>query len=821
MLPQRQFLVSSLALVLTALAAAPARAAWPHDPSANVLISSTVSNVSPHACISDGAGGAIIGWIDTHGGGMEVYAQRLSPAGAPMWAAGGVPVTSGGTGSRLDLVATSDGAGGIVLVWADTRNGNSDVYAQRVDASGVVHAGWPVNGVRLSTQSTDDSQLQAIPDGTGGAIVAYTDQFSISDYDIYAQRVNGSGAIAPGWNPSYGVQLSIPFGLQEWPALCTDGAGGAIVAWEDNRGGNYDIYAARVTAGGSVPWTTNGVPVNTSAFDQRSPLIVADNAGGALVTWQDQRSGNIDAYLQRIVNATGAAAPGWTGTGTPVCTASDDDVPTSIVADGSNGALVAMHSRRSGVNDIYLQHITASGGVAAGWPGAAVGGVAVCTAGNPQNFPFSVPDGAGGAVLAWLDGRGPNYDVYAARVTGAGSLAAGWAVNGAPVSIAAGDQSIALLCADGAGGAIVAWQDPRDPPFNSIYAQRIERFGQLGNPEPAITKAKDVANDEGGRLKLTWSPSWLDADPLFGIANYWVWRSVPGSVAAAALARGAAVMAADDVAPRPGVRTIKYTTVGATAYAWEFVASQPAQAFPSYSLTIATTSDSTAASNPYTVFMVEAKPPSGNAYWSSAPDSGYSVDNLAPATPAPFNGEWLRTSGTMLEWGANQEPDLAAYRLHRGSSAGFVPGPGNQIAALGQTSFLDALGDVNSYYKLAAVDVHGNLSGYALLSPSGTVDAPAAALPRELALTTRGANPVSGELALRLALPRGEALSLAVYDAAGRRVRTLLSGAWPAGTHEVTWDGRDQAGRMTPSGLYLVRLEAEGRAIVRRVTTLR
>ncbi|MBI1795617.1 MAG: T9SS type A sorting domain-containing protein [Candidatus Eisenbacteria bacterium] len=80
---------------------------------------------------------------------------------------------------------------------------------------------------------------------------------------------------------------------------------------------------------------------------------------------------------------------------------------------------------------------------------------------------------------------------------------------------------------------------------------------------------------------------------------------------------------------------------------------------------------------------------------------------------------------------------------------------------------------------------------------------------------------MQGALSLRFALPRDAEVSLAIYDAAGREVRTLASGAWPAGDHDVTWDGRDRSGRATASGLYLVRLEAEGRTIVRRVMTLR
>lgn len=633
------------AAALAALTPGRAVAAWPHDPSVNVLASSTtVYGGSPIGQVSDGAGGVIVAWVDNRAG-YEVYAQRTSSAGAPEWTPGGVLVSTGSGGAlKGSLVATSDGGGGILIAWADSRNGNADIYAQRVTGSGAIAAGWAASGVRLSTLGVDDGRPQIVSDGAGGAIVAYVSFYSGSDYDIYAQHVNASGAIPAGWNPSFGAPVCIIVGIEDNPQLSSDGAGGAIITWEDDRSGtNYDIYAARITSAGALPWAVGGVVVDASVNDQRLPVITSDGNGGAIITWEDRRSGsNLDVYALRLT-ASGTNAVGWTFS-VPICTASDDDQPTAIVTDGSGGALIAMSSRRSGVTDIYLQHVTGAGSVAAGWPNASIGGVAACAAAGVQDFPSAISDGAGGAILAWRDARynGNSYDVFATRITGSGSPAAGWVADGVPVCIANGDQYPAQLCSDGSGGAIISWGDNRNAPAYGVYAQRIDRFGDLGNAEPSILQVKDVPNDQGGSVKLSWSASYLDNDPQFGIANYWIWRSVPGSIANAAIAAGRGVLAEDGVAPRPGTRTFRTTTLGATTYSWEYVGSQVAQAFASYSMVVSTTSDSMSGSNPYTVLMVEAKPPSGNAYWTSAPDSGYSVDNVSPATPAPFTGEWLR-----------------------------------------------------------------------------------------------------------------------------------------------------------------------------------
>ena len=64
-------------------------------------------------------------------------------------------------------------------------------------------------------------------------------------------------------------------------------------------------------------------------------------------------------------------------------------------------------------------------------------------------------------------------------------------------------------------------------------------------------------------------------------------------------------------------------------------------------------------------------------------------------------------------------------------------------------------------------------------------------------------------------------MELAIYDAAGRRVRLLVTGMRPAGDHAVSWDLRDDLGRAVGPGLYFARFDAERRTLTRRFATLR
>lgn len=83
-------------------------------------------------------------------------------------------------------------------------------------------------------------------------------------------------------------------------------------------------------------------------------------------------------------------------------------------------------------------------------------------------------------------------------------------------------------------------------------------------------------------------------------------------------------------------------------------------------------------------------------------------------------------------------------------------------------------------------------------------------------------NPFSGRTLIRYAVPApGATITLDVYDARGRLVRTLLEGSPPPGPGSVAWDGRDAGGRPLGSGVYYFRLESRGRVESGAVLILR
>ncbi|HEX5043798.1 MAG TPA: hypothetical protein VFV75_12880 [Candidatus Polarisedimenticolaceae bacterium] len=223
----------------------------PRWPANGLGVSVAAADQLNPAIASDGEGGAIVTWEDLRDVTSHIFAQRVLSSGVlgAGWPANGRAVCTAPIGQK-DPVLVPDGAHGAIVSWADLRNGgNFAQFAQHVLASGTVDAAWPVNGTALSRSNGDQLSGSLATDGTGGAIVAWEE-----DAFIVAQHVAASGLLDPAF-PINGRLLRPVLTFQETPDLVPDGSGNAVVAWSDRAGGegaDADIYAVQVRAAATV-----------------------------------------------------------------------------------------------------------------------------------------------------------------------------------------------------------------------------------------------------------------------------------------------------------------------------------------------------------------------------------------------------------------------------------------------------------------------------------------------------------------------------------------------------------------------------------------
>ena len=460
------------------------------------------------ALVSDGAGGAVITWMDYRSSTPEIYAQRVDSSGSMLWTTNGVSICSSVTGNPWEPQITSDGAGGAIITWIDSRNGNWDIYAQRVDSSGAVQ--WAVDGVAVCTAAYEQKEPAIVSDGNNGAIITWTDLRQGDYYQVYLQRVDASGSML--WTPS-GVGVGGLTPDEQLPQLLADDdlAGGARVTWTEERYTSHDIFAQWIDSSGNPIWTIGGIDVCTAPGTQYSPCLVSDELDGIIITWHDDRfDTGVDLFAQRVDPHGGLL---WPVEGVPVCTEAGNQLQLQLAADGYGGAIIAWVDFRSGSNyDIYTQRVDTWGKLL--WPAA---GVAVSTAASHQSDPVLLPDGYGGAYIVWDDDRsGTDYDVYAQHVDWNGRRAGGvWQhetdVN-TPICTADNIQLEKKCVPDSSGGAILAWNDLRSGINYDIYAQRLGALGSNLWPENGVaicTAAGDQSNlqvvsDRSGGAIIVW-----------------------------------------------------------------------------------------------------------------------------------------------------------------------------------------------------------------------------------------------------------------------------------------------------------------------------
>jgi hypothetical protein len=483
--------IIAIFLAFTLLASPPPlRGAWISNGVAICVLPNTHDTPTIAA---DGSGGAIIVWRDGRVGvNTDIYAQRVDPAGSVLWTANGTPVCTAFNSQSLPLTVP-DGSGGVIVAWQDFRGGSTtDIYAQRVNSSGYIQ--WTADGVSVCTGKTGLALSQVIPDGAGGAFIVWSDTRNATN-DIFIQRINSSGTAL--WTAN-GVTVCAATASQVVPAVASDGAGGAIVAWRDSRSGASDIYAQRVSAAGSVQWTADGIVICNVAQAQLGAQIVSDGSGGAFIAWTDHRNTvDDDIYAQRV---DGSGVPQWTANGIGIVSSMTGKQSDSRIVQGAaNEAIIAWLDLRNGTTeDIYAQKVNTAG--ATQW---AANGVPVCTAANRQIAMQLISNGSGGAVATWQDERGSSgvWDIYARRINGDGTM--GWTADGVVVSAATLNQTAPFLAPDGVGGAFITWKDERSGNAD-IYAQRVDAAGHT----VTATRLRNYSvTMRGAAVEIAWTLS--------------------------------------------------------------------------------------------------------------------------------------------------------------------------------------------------------------------------------------------------------------------------------------------------------------------------
>jgi len=320
-----------------------------------------------------------------------------------------------------------------------------------------------------------------ISDSAGGAILA-TDYGST----LFIIKINSEGNFPWGAD---GVLIHREGYQDNSLSLAGDGAGGAVVIWEELQyqpGITERIFAQRINSEGSLSWGQDGTLLYTTGEDVyiEGAQVTGDGSGGAIIAWHQYPRGRIEgetpkALLQDIcvqrVDADGNVL--WQQNGVPLgITKGGGQSPhgLALVSDGSGGAIITWEDLRHGLASIYAQRIAGDGNIK--WH---PGGEQVCYVKTYSSLGFRIPisDDSGGTFIPYsCQEAGKNRGIRIQRLDASGRTL--WP--GIGILVTDTDHSSVVISCDGYGGAIVAWGIGKDM-FRSekAYVQRISADGKL------------------------------------------------------------------------------------------------------------------------------------------------------------------------------------------------------------------------------------------------------------------------------------------------------------------------------------------------------
>ena len=258
---------------------------------------------------------------------------------------------------------------------------------------------WNPNGVIICKESNNQQNPIIVEDGSGGAIIAWTDERSeIGNKDIYAQRVDSSGVTQWGID---GLPICTADSTQDTPLIAGSGDG-AIVVLTDKRSGDWDIYGSTSTDG--TTWSTEQrLVASNDNDDQTSPALVVDgqSPNRAHVVWREGPVGNRDIYI--ATSGDGFA----TNAVTQITVDPSEQTEPAIAVDASNGLYVLWTDGRNASEDIY-------GAAGSPWTN-----VAVVTKAAGQSSPVLAVESAGAMLhMLWVDGTSGDSGIYYASSDG-------------------------------------------------------------------------------------------------------------------------------------------------------------------------------------------------------------------------------------------------------------------------------------------------------------------------------------------------------------------------------------------------------------------
>lgn len=429
----------------------------------------------------------LVVWADFADSDSNVRGARVSAAGTLLGAS--VLAISAQAEINESMPSVASLGADYLVVWQDLRNDSVwSVYGARVTSAGAVS---DASGFAVATGDAAKHAPCVTSSGTNYFAV-WTDELRDErDIDVIGARITSAGSVSD----SAGIVVSTGTNQQFGPSVASNGTD-YLVAWEDSRAGDPDVYAVRVSTDGDV-LDASGISVSTATGAQTNPRVASDGAD-YLVVWQDRRSGTMDEVYATRVSALGTVSE---AAGIAIETGHATYAPASVASNGTDYFVVWGDDRTTEIG-IYGARVTSEGDV------SDPSGIDIAMG---RGFEPSVASNGTDYLVVWEDPRNSvatGSDIYGARVTSEGVVQD---AAGIVISSATNEQRAASVASNG-DDYFAVWQDARNSWMGDVYGARITSAGVVLD---AAGIAVATSNSEKWSARVAGSGSgylvaWLD-----------------------------------------------------------------------------------------------------------------------------------------------------------------------------------------------------------------------------------------------------------------------------------------------------------------------
>jgi Secretion system C-terminal sorting domain len=421
-------------------------------------------------------GDYVIAWRDVRNGDYDIFIQRFNsngqPVGQNMRVNSDIYYDNPGWTDHTDPAIAMNEQGEIIVAWGDRRQGYFDVWAQRIDNNGKL-AG---NNFLVNDDTTGAyNSTPGVAIGPNGDFVIAWNDTRENDYDVFAQIYTSNGS-KKGVNFKVNTAGETNYGFTK-PGTGIDGNGNFGICWtDDRRSKEADVYFQLYKADGTpVGKNTMANDTFTQHVPQTIPTMAMNGKGDFVIGWLDYPS--LSPFDPDFMAQRFDASGNRQGSNFIVNddNSGENQEDFDVAMNNKGEFILSWRDMRKDVNfgDIYAQRYDADGNtIGANFLADDYSGL------GAQAFSACGIDDNGNFVIAWRDDRGPN-DIIAINYNNQGNVSkASYKVND---DQGAGLQQYPATSMNEKGDFVAVWVDNRKDPFGDIYVQQFNEVAHKIN----------------------------------------------------------------------------------------------------------------------------------------------------------------------------------------------------------------------------------------------------------------------------------------------------------------------------------------------------